>query len=76
MLWFKSDRSVWRLLMFYWTIVIIFFVGLIPHRQRGCSRITWGSESPCNFPPVSSIAVSCLLLQCSGSKAIALFGDY
>ncbi|WP_287323326.1 hypothetical protein, partial [Okeania sp. SIO1H4] len=22
MLWFKSDRSVWRLLMFYWTIVI------------------------------------------------------
>ncbi|NEP08171.1 MAG: hypothetical protein F6K34_27415, partial [Okeania sp. SIO4D6] len=43
---------------------IIFFVGLIPHRQRGCSRITWGSESPCNFPPVSSIAVSCLLLQC------------
>ncbi|WP_287287806.1 hypothetical protein, partial [Okeania sp. SIO2B9] len=55
MLWFKSDRSVWRLLMFYWTIVIIFFVGLIPHRQRGCSRITWGSESPCNFPPVSCL---------------------
>ncbi len=24
-------------------IIIIFFVGLIPHRQRGCSRITWGS---------------------------------
>ncbi|NEP04436.1 MAG: transposase [Okeania sp. SIO2G4] len=30
-------------------------MGLIPHRQRGCSRITWGSESPCNFPPVSCL---------------------
>ncbi len=46
-------------------IIIIFFVGLIPHRQRGCSRITWGSESPCNFPPVS-----CLLSPVSFFKAL------
>ncbi|NEP04874.1 MAG: hypothetical protein F6K25_02930 [Okeania sp. SIO2G4] len=56
MLWFKSDRSVWRLLMFYWTIVI----ALVQKRSL-------------------CLAIINVLLDnsyCSGSKAIALFGDY
>ncbi|NET79562.1 MAG: hypothetical protein F6K60_27720 [Okeania sp. SIO1F9] len=46
-------------------VVIIFFVGLIPHRLHGVQNYL-GLESPCNFPPVS-----CLLSPVSFFKSEA-----
>ncbi len=64
--------------MVYDVVIIIFFVGVIPHRQRGCSKLLGGANPHVIFllSPVSCLLSPSSIRILPFKKSVVIFVRY